>query len=97
MNNELENVLVNIINKQKAILAALEAQLNDLRNPRAYSHEGRRSAAEWCKITGIEVLDPDGWDRADVNFMDNWNHKPISHSEFKARADMSTCSHRRFS
>ena len=47
-----------------------------------------RKPCEWCKIFGVEVIDPDGWDRD--NFEVSWN-TPITKAEFRNRASNSTC------
>jgi len=49
-----------------------------------------KSAAEWCELTGIVVQDPDGWDRGDPNFYENWENKKICFDEFWNRAMNST-------
>lgn len=45
----------------------------------------------WCKKKGLtlgeDILDPDGWDRA--NFEESWNEK-ITEAEFHSRLLMST-------
>jgi len=48
----------------------------------------KKSSAEWCRLSGIEVLDPDGWDRKG-DFDADWN-KPITLDEFWAKACQST-------
>ena len=45
------------------------------------------SSAEWEKELGIQVMDPDGWDR--TNLEEDWN-RPISIQEFRERAMVST-------
>jgi hypothetical protein len=47
----------------------------------------RKTSEEWCKKTGVQVLDPDGWDRD--NFKASWNEK-ISYAEFESRVQRST-------
>lgn len=42
----------------------------------------------WQNVTGIEVLDPDGWDRR--NFEESWQ-EAITLEEFMRRASKSTC------
>lgn len=49
-----------------------------------------RPSSAWCIITGIRVLDPDGWDR--TNFKESWS-EPISREEFMRRANESTIGH----
>jgi hypothetical protein len=46
------------------------------------------SPAEWCELTGIEVIDPDGWDRKG-DFDADWA-KPIDFQTFIAKCDNST-------
>lgn len=41
----------------------------------------------WCLDTGIQILDPDGWDRKDP---DSW-YVPITRTDFIKRAMKSTC------
>lgn len=56
---------------------------------RKYEEEPVKKAAEiWCYDTGIEILDPDGWDRRDY---DNSWCEEITREEFIRRAAMSTC------
>jgi len=47
------------------------------------------SADDWCKLTGIEVMDPDGWDRRADKFDADWNRE-ITFEEFWEKATMST-------
>lgn len=35
----------------------------------AYATSNRKTPAQWSEFFGIEVLDPDGWDRKDPNCM----------------------------
>jgi hypothetical protein len=42
----------------------------------------------WMKYTGIDIFDPDGWDRAG-DFKKDWN-KPITFDEFVQKASEST-------
>lgn len=46
-----------------------------------------RSSEIWAQVTGIIVMDPDGWDRQ--NFEVSWS-EPITIAEFKHRVWMST-------
>lgn len=46
-----------------------------------------RTPDEWQKMLGVKVLDPDGWDRR--NLEESWS-EPISEDEFRIRASMST-------
>lgn len=46
-----------------------------------------RPSGTWALYTGITVLDPDGWDRA--NFQESWN-EPITLAEFHRRVRLST-------
>lgn len=43
---------------------------------------------EWCKLTGVDILDPDGWDRKGSY---DWN-LPISFRDFYDKTLMSTTS-----
>lgn len=47
-----------------------------------------RTPDEWCELTGIQIMDPDGWDRK--NYFVSWN-TPITREEFIKKAWMSTC------
>ena len=47
----------------------------------------KQSSSEWVHLTGIYVLDPDGWDRE--NLAESWTER-ITIDEFKARAGRST-------
>lgn len=49
--------------------------------------EIRRPSAEWVKIVGVSILDPDGWDR--TNFVKSWDEL-ITEEEFRNRASVST-------
>lgn len=42
----------------------------------------------WCLDTGIQIVDPDGWDRK--NYKESW-YTPITRGDFIKRAMMSTC------
>ena len=48
----------------------------------------KKSSAEWARLSGITILDPDGWDRSG-DFEADWN-KPITLNEFWAKACQST-------
>lgn len=50
------------------------------------------SSEQWCKLSGITVLDPDGWNRQNPNFQHDWKTVKISFSEFWERCCMSTTS-----
>ena len=52
---------------------------------------GKKSAEEWLalpKYSHYDVIDPDGWDRA--NFDESWAEK-ITEDEFLTRLHRSTC------
>jgi hypothetical protein len=49
----------------------------------------RRTGDDWCQITGIIILDPDGWDRTTDSFIT----EKIGFGEFLKRKMRSTCSH----
>jgi len=51
------------------------------------------SSGDWSRLLELDVLDPDGWDRAD--FARSWA-EPISIDEFKRRAGRSTIDLRRY-
>lgn len=46
-----------------------------------------KNSDEWSRIKGIEIVDPDGWDRR--NLSESWSEL-ISEDEFDARAMVST-------
>ncbi len=46
----------------------------------------RRTGDEWCRVTGIIILDPDGWDRTNDSFLT----EKIGFGEFLKRKTMST-------
>lgn len=48
----------------------------------------RKTSEEWQKLTNIEVLDPDGWDRK--NFQYSWYEEEITAKEFEKRLVFST-------
>lgn len=45
------------------------------------------TSGEWVLLTGVQVADPDGWDRSD--FQRSWNER-ITRDEFLRRAMGST-------
>lgn len=47
----------------------------------------KKLPSEWERITGIMVMDPDGWDRTKP---DDW-FTPITEAEFNSKAAASTC------
>ena len=51
----------------------------------------KRTSAEWASMLGAEVLDPDGWDRA--NFIYSWHIEEITREEFDRRYMASTADH----
>jgi hypothetical protein len=55
---------------------------------RDYRSVIKRSSHFWSNETGIEVLDPDGWNRMD--YEKSWAEE-ITRDEFIRRAGMSTC------
>lgn len=56
--------------------------------PKKVSKEPVKKVPElWILQTGIQILDPDGWDRKDP---ESW-YTPITRDEFIRRAMMSTC------
>lgn len=46
-----------------------------------------RPSQVWADLTGVVVLDPDGWDRS--NYVASWA-EPITLAEFRSRVNMST-------
>jgi hypothetical protein len=52
-----------------------------------------RPSGQWVLLTGLDILDPDGWDRQ--NFNQSWT-EPISRDEFMRRASESTIDMRRW-
>jgi hypothetical protein len=46
-------------------------------------------SAEWARAEGIEIVDPDGWDRDSETFEIDFN-RPISLSEWERRRNNST-------
>jgi hypothetical protein len=55
---------------------------------RDYYSTAKNNSTFWSKATGIEVMDPDGWDRK--NYESSWD-EPIVRDEFINRAIRSTC------
>jgi len=51
-----------------------------------------KTSEEWARedISGIVVLDPDGWDRSNYEY--SYYKEKITHKEYKIRQMMSTCS-----
>jgi hypothetical protein len=47
----------------------------------------KRLPVEWQEIDGVQIMDPDGWDRR--NFEESWN-TPITQAEWLDRASQST-------
>jgi len=51
------------------------------------------SAEEWLRepeYAGVEIYDPDGWDRSPEGWERSWNEK-INRTEFENRLIASTC------
>ncbi|AXH68466.1 hypothetical protein [Vibrio phage R01] len=48
----------------------------------------KRTSVHWAQLTGIVVLDPDGWDRQ--NFDYSWYEETIDWLEFMDRVSGST-------
>ena len=55
-------------------------------NPKCGTCEGDKAPEEWEKITGVEIIDPDGW----RNIKKDWADK-ITIDEFMELATPSTC------
>ncbi len=50
----------------------------------------RFNAEKWCQLTGVVIIDPDGWDRSDAAKFDaDWN-KVIDFSTFMDKTHRST-------
>ena len=47
-----------------------------------------RTSAEWNKVLKFEIIDPDGWDRANYDY--SFNIERITEDEFMKRVSMST-------
>ncbi len=47
-----------------------------------------RTSEEWQKLLGVEVLDPDGWDRQNLEY--SFYQEQITRKEFEKRLDTST-------
>lgn len=43
---------------------------------------------DWCRLTGIQIMDADGWDRK--NYEKSWG-TPVTREDFIKRATRSTC------
>lgn len=51
-----------------------------------------KSAEQWLRspeFVGLQILDPDGWDRRPYHFDESWNEK-ITKQEFEKRVSSST-------
>lgn len=55
--------------------------------------EGLKTSEDWSFIVrvgdGMIVMDPDGWDRSNLEY--SWSIEKISYDEFMLRASASTC------
>lgn len=51
------------------------------------SRTNRKTPAQWCEKFGVEVIDPDGWDRTDPQCM----AYPLRQDQFIERYQRSTC------
>jgi len=53
----------------------------------------RKTSQEWYaeikEREGVEILDPDGWDR--TNFMYSFHEERVAEDEFRKRLSLSTC------
>jgi len=50
----------------------------------------KKTSTEWCNLSGIEVIDPDGWNQSTTkDFNDDWNKK-ITINQFWDRVNHST-------
>ena len=68
-------------------MSEVETEETAMRSNMDDKPEEFRTSDEWVKHTGIEILDPDGWDRTD--FENSWNEL-ISEEEFLLRCYRST-------
>jgi hypothetical protein len=50
--------------------------------------ETTKTSAEWSKLYGYEIIDPDGWDKE--NYRYSWYKERITREEFELRAHKST-------
>ena len=50
----------------------------------------KRTPSEWEELLGIEIIDPDGWDRRAETFANDWKI-PLTVREFLEKSDKSTC------
>ena len=49
----------------------------------------KRTPAEWERITGVTIIDPDGWKYRHGQLVPKLYHKKISRREFHRRASYS--------
>ena len=49
----------------------------------------KRTSREWQKRCNTTVIDPDGWDRKNLDY--SWNKERITKKEFEHRLAQSTC------
>lgn len=75
------------IRRAEAHIEALLMGVDRLKNSVPPSEPIKRPAAEWCEITGIQIMDPDGW-RHGMALA--WT-TPITRPDFIHRAMTSTC------
>jgi len=54
-----------------------------------WDYDDPRTPDEWCKLLGVQILDPDGWDRRGSKFEADWA-RPIRLAEFRDKAGAST-------
>jgi len=48
------------------------------------------SSAKWCELVGTSVIDPDGWDHNNKNFLSDWENVLIDFDTFYDRWCQST-------
>lgn len=47
------------------------------------ANEIKKTSSEWIKEVGYEVIDPDGWNRSDLQ--NSWYEEMITYQEFQKR------------
>lgn len=56
---------------------------------RGCSPDNRKTPVQWSDKFGVEVVDPDGWDRASKDWQAEWN-RPLTQSQFIEKFQRST-------
>ena len=70
-----------------AAAKVVEFANQELKTKKVSAKRDVRTPAQWCEFFGVEVIDPDGWNRYDPNCMSY----PISQSMFIECYQKSTC------